>query len=101
MHMTNDSNMVMVLCYHTMVRVWYGMHMTNDNDMVPCYHTMVRVPTLPSDPIHFHVFCYDYGILMTNDNDRVLCYHTMVRVPTLPSDSIHFVGYTTITMVCT
>ena len=77
------------------------MHMTNDNDMVPCYHTMVRVPTLPSDPIHFHVFGYDYGILMTNDNDRVLCYHTMVRVPTLPSDSIHFVGYTTITMVCT
>ena len=61
------------------------MHMTNDSNMI-----MVRVPTLPSDPIHFHVFGYDYGMHMTNDNDMVPCYHTMVRVPTLPSDPIHF-----------
>ena len=74
--------------------------------MVPfmiCYHTLtqfintffwydyaIMVPSLPSDPIHFHVFGYDpynYGIHMTKD--MVLC--TMYgMVPTLPSDPIHF-----------
>ena len=38
------------------------------------YHTIVWVPSLPTDPTHFHVFWYDYAIM----------------VPSLPSDPIHF-----------
>ena len=65
------SLMIMVLPYHTIV--WVSSWVS--------YHTIVWVSSLPSDPIHFNVFCYDYD---TNDYDILPFYSKGTMTTILP-----------------